>query len=432
MTVPFTKHEAALLLDIYLRGEHHGTPRYVSAKICSSVLRQIAIDQGQKIDSSYRNVTGITHQIERMESAYEGKAITKPATKLFLETVEMYRNNRKDYDKLLEEAKRMTGSLSEKEANQVADFSNSRSSDTVQLLPLKNKGKDDHMISDNLVSSIQQYYRGGMRFDDTVLRLLEERSGLKIDEELETALRNYMFCRSDGLYFLPEMVGNKEQLNLLAKQTILEKIANYDCVDIRTLYSEFCANGAETYLRHEDDLADYLLFIPHEDIRIANALKTKVIRKIGISTNETLKQAANKVVHAIKKSGCITQDDLLLLFPAFSESFLHELLDKYTDEIVPAKINDFLCYQTVESMGFDSNFSSVLNDTLEEADRLSLPPSQDILHALLSVRLGYNLRDEFNIPDDKTFRRIISVYYTANQPRAWKAGSFGEVSGGHV
>lgn len=42
-----------------------------------------------------------------MESAYLRKTITKPATKLFIETVSMYRNDRKKYEGLLKEAKLM-------------------------------------------------------------------------------------------------------------------------------------------------------------------------------------------------------------------------------------------------------------------------------------------------------------------------------------
>ena len=75
--------------------------------------------------------------------------------------------------------------------------------------------------------------------------------------------------------------------------------------------------------------------------------------KIGISISETLEQSADKVVCAIKKGGCVTQDDLLLLFPVFSEQFLRGLLEKYTDGIIPTQINDFLCYQTIESLGLE-------------------------------------------------------------------------------
>lgn len=114
------------------------------------------------------------------------------------------------------------------------------------------------------------------------------------------------------------------------------------------------------------------------------------------------------------------------LFPVFSAPFLDRLLEKYTDEIINTKINDFLCYQTIESLGLRSDFSFILGAVLDEIDNLSLAPSQEIVHAILSVKLGYNFRDEFNILDDKTFRRIISLHYRGSQPRSWKSGNFWE------
>ena len=526
MTVPFTKYEAAYLLNAYLEGEKSGTPRYRTAERCSGVLRQMAVKQGQRIDDTYRTAAGIVSRIMSMESAYKGETITHPSTQLFAKIVEMYRSDREGYDKLLREAKRMVESAIEEEAvaheaagdvpehiqvdknaffewlhiNQhmaeatcrsyvsavhraemyamahgfepkrlytlnlqeavatakalfqdpgfcqdnakqhnsftaaikkwLAFLSDVQVSDEARCV--SNRGCGNSVIPEKLLLSIQQYYGNGMRFDDTVIRLLEECSGTKIDQETKNSLQNYMFCRSDGLYFLPEMVGEKEQLELLKRKTILEKIENFGCVDLGVLYSDFCNCGAGVCLGSEGDLADYLSFTLSQDVRAANALGTKIIRKIGTSINETLEESASKVICAIKERECVTQDEILLQFPVFSKQFIHGLLEKYTDEIIPIQINDCLCYQTVESIGLAPDFSATLNETLEEIDKLSLLPSQDIIHAMLSVKLGYNLMDEFNILDKKTFCRIISTCYTGDRLRVWRTGCFREVNDNHV
>lgn len=75
------------------------------------------------------------------------------------------------------------------------------------------------------------------------------------------------------------MVGNEEQLALLDQHTILSKITEFGCVDLRALYSDFHNRGAKTYLRNEDDLADYLLFTLSKDIRVAHAAGGKIIKK---------------------------------------------------------------------------------------------------------------------------------------------------------
>ena len=105
--IAFTEHEAALLLDAYLKTLSGEKGQMESVRECSSQLRQMAVNAGTRIDDVYRNVNGISFQMASMESAYRGMTITKPATKLFAETVSMYRNDRKKYEGLLKEAKLM-------------------------------------------------------------------------------------------------------------------------------------------------------------------------------------------------------------------------------------------------------------------------------------------------------------------------------------
>ena len=104
---PFTEYEAVLLLDAYLRTVSGNASRRDAVKDCSDALRRMAINKGMEIEDAYRNTGGISFQMASMESAYRGETITKPATKLFTETVSMYRNDRKKYEGLLKEAKLM-------------------------------------------------------------------------------------------------------------------------------------------------------------------------------------------------------------------------------------------------------------------------------------------------------------------------------------
>ena len=96
-----------MLLDAYLRMLSGDASRRDAVKDCSDALRRMAINKDMEIEDAYRNIGGISFQMASMESAYRGKTITKPATKLFTETVFMYRNDRKKYEGLLKEAKLM-------------------------------------------------------------------------------------------------------------------------------------------------------------------------------------------------------------------------------------------------------------------------------------------------------------------------------------
>lgn len=105
------EYEAILLLDGLLDIKQNGMSRNEVIKRVSGDLRMMAQNRGVEIDELYRNVNGITFQIQSMESAYCGQTIFKPATKLFSEVAGIYKHDRKRYEILLGEAKKMvTGS----------------------------------------------------------------------------------------------------------------------------------------------------------------------------------------------------------------------------------------------------------------------------------------------------------------------------------
>lgn len=105
--IPFTRHEAVLLLDTYLSVQERHIARMEAVRQCSDALRSMAINNGLTIDDAYRNRRGISFQMASMESAFQGKTITVPATRLFIDTVELYRAHNMQYHQLLKEAKDM-------------------------------------------------------------------------------------------------------------------------------------------------------------------------------------------------------------------------------------------------------------------------------------------------------------------------------------
>lgn len=102
------KYEAAILLDYYLQYLDGKLSRKEAIQMVSAELRKIAENKNILIDDVYRNINGITFQMHSMESAYKGFTVMKPASKLFVEIVKLLKNDRKQFDKLLEEAKKMT------------------------------------------------------------------------------------------------------------------------------------------------------------------------------------------------------------------------------------------------------------------------------------------------------------------------------------
>lgn len=100
-------HEAVILLAGLLRCQENIITRKEAILSVSKRLRRMAENRGVKIDDIYRNVNGISFQMSSMESALSGHTIMKPATRLFAETVEIYRDDPARFKELLEEAEVM-------------------------------------------------------------------------------------------------------------------------------------------------------------------------------------------------------------------------------------------------------------------------------------------------------------------------------------
>ena len=100
-------YEAVILLDGYLESLKKTQPRSHIIKRVSQDLRQMAQNRGIAIDEVYRNENGISYQMQSMESAYKGQKVYVPATRLFREAVDLYRDNYEQYLSTLTEARRM-------------------------------------------------------------------------------------------------------------------------------------------------------------------------------------------------------------------------------------------------------------------------------------------------------------------------------------
>lgn len=114
---PWNEYEAVLLLEGFLAIEKNEENRANVVKRLSHDLRKMALCRGTEIDEFYRNENGISFQLRSMESAYYGYTVFKPSTKLFDEIVNIYRNSKDEYDRLLCEAKTMTKDERTKEYN---------------------------------------------------------------------------------------------------------------------------------------------------------------------------------------------------------------------------------------------------------------------------------------------------------------------------
>ena len=105
LRIPWDIEEAVLMLDMLLKSLDGKLTRKEAIRQVSEKLRRRAVNRGITIDDIFRNENGITFQMSALEVAYTGrKTKLKQPTKLFVETVNLYRNNRELYEEILKEA----------------------------------------------------------------------------------------------------------------------------------------------------------------------------------------------------------------------------------------------------------------------------------------------------------------------------------------
>ena len=110
MKIPWSLSEAVILLDAliaYLDGRM--SSKQLITEI-SSFLRKYAVYRGIEIDDKFRNENGIAMQLWVMEYYFTGgkHGLKKDqCPKIFQEAIDLYHQDRKEYERVLQEVKAM-------------------------------------------------------------------------------------------------------------------------------------------------------------------------------------------------------------------------------------------------------------------------------------------------------------------------------------
>lgn len=101
-------YEVALLIEAYLKIEN-GANRISTLESLSVSLRKLAQNDGIIIDEKYRNLNGMQWQLSLMKLAFNEKTLeNRKPSKLFSDVVSLYKNNNKEFQRILDEAKKKT------------------------------------------------------------------------------------------------------------------------------------------------------------------------------------------------------------------------------------------------------------------------------------------------------------------------------------
>ncbi|MHC1719232.1 MAG: hypothetical protein AB9844_00810 [Clostridiaceae bacterium] len=293
---------------------------------------------------------------------------------------------------------------------------------------LNGRVKNNIAISEELLTVLSDNYANGFRFETTSVRLLSDRTGIEIDIALQKILKRSMFCRNDDVYFLIDTVADEEIMQDIVSLANCW-LDNYGCFEISELYALFANKLNSDCIGGAEDFEALYQFINKRDVRCVAYYSTRIAR-IQKSIPDLSADIAKSIITTTREElgGVIDEDELKNRFSAFSAELLSKIIKQYIEELVITEINGTVCYQTLDTLGLSDDFSDTLSDVLSRIGELDLTPSQEVLNTALSLEMGVNFRNEYYIPDDRTFRRLITVYYKAEPRREWKGGAFEEVS----
>jgi hypothetical protein len=290
--------------------------------------------------------------------------------------------------------------------------------------------KNDDDLLASVIYVLAKNYSNGFRFDSTTLRLLSDESGVVIDDTIQTNLNKLMFKRNDDIYFLIDNVAEKEILDDIINKAS-EWLNNFGCFEIAELYELFSDIINSSCIYDVTTFEEFYESITNQTVRCVGVYNTRIARQRDSNIQNLFSTlAANFVKYTHKEcSGVISEDDLKNEFPAFSLFLISVIIKEYTEDLIKTEINGIVCYQTLDSLGLTEDFSDTLLNVIADLDNLSLIITEDSLHTALSLKLGVNFKIEYNIPDDKTYRRLIDTYYkNGDAPkRKWLRGIFAEV-----
>ena len=276
-----------------------------------------------------------------------------------------------------------------------------------------------------IIDTLANKFRNGFTFTDNALRLLAEESGIEVSRKLQEELKKKMIKREDDTWYLIEQIASVEVLEAIAHEA---SVALEECrfFEVEMLLSEKREYISESIIRNADDFEILLFAIIRKDIRSIRTATKHIIKLYGSAKEELYSDLANRIVGLIHNEygGVAGEDDIALAFPLISAELIQYIIKEYAEDLVRIEINDTVCYQTLDALGLPDDFSQTLEHVLTEFDELGIEPSSENIHTVLAIYTRINIRRDFGLTDDKTFRRLVSIYDTSNNHRKWKAGKY--------
>jgi hypothetical protein len=211
------------------------------------------------------------------------------------------------------------------------------------------------IVPQSVIAILSEKDSAGFRFDTTALRLLSNKAGVEIDNNMQSVLKQQMFCRNDGVYFLLDVVADAE-----TRKDIVgfadDLLDEYGCFEIAELHALYADRLNPKCIGCADDFEKFYKCIGNRDVRCVAA--PKIGNRIAHYNNgdvwDSFDTLAQKIIIVTNDEfgGVVSEEDLHKKFCAFSVDLLAKIIRNYVrGELLRVEINGIVCYQTLNARG---------------------------------------------------------------------------------
>ena len=270
-------------------------------------------------------------------------------------------------------------------------------------------------------------YKNGIDFSPSTVLVLSNLVGGAIDDDKLDTVKQSMFLRSDGLFYLLDEVADDDTIKNI-KDTIEQYLESYGCFETIAMWEHYKPVINENIIQSSSDFESLTTHLMKDQFHIMGYYNTQFGKKQRIGFSNTF----NKCVSEIEKivcddyGGVLPEESLATLLFGFSRKILQKIIRDYSHTLYFVSINDSECIQHQDYIGLPDDISSTINKVIEKMEYIGLPLTLEAIHIGMSLEMNASFKDEFGVNDD-TFKTIIERNCTLTPVHRWDRSVFREV-----
>ncbi|AGI85429.1 hypothetical protein MMALV_06900 [Candidatus Methanomethylophilus alvi Mx1201] len=252
--------------------------------------------------------------------------------------------------------------------------------------------------------------------------------GERINEELLNNLKQDMFLRSDGLYYLVDEIASEDDLGQI-KSSIEDYLENFGCFEVAAMWEYYKPIINDRIIMSKNHFGELAIFLMNNECHIRDYYNISFVKKPRVGFPPSFKKCISKIETVVCEEYCGTMPDesISAEFYGFSIKNLQKIIKDFSDTLYFTEINGSECIQHIDNLGLPEDLSDTISNSVEKLESIGIPLTLEAIHTAISLDLGFSFRDEYGIIDDATLKMIIQRHCNLVPKHMWDHSILREV-----